>query len=72
MKLLKVAFLLSVLLYIFCVGLLAMLKAAGFNQVLSTTEIFCGPAITIVSAWIIFGIVYFRFERKKDDKTLNS
>jgi hypothetical protein len=71
MKLLKVAFLLSVLLYIFCVGLLAMLKAAGFNQALSTPEMFYGPAITIVSVWIIFAAVYFLFERKKDDKKSN-
>jgi hypothetical protein len=71
MKLLKVALLLSILLYIFSVGLLAMLKAAGFIQALSTPEMFFGPAITIVSTWIIFGIVYFIFERKKDDKRLN-
>ena len=71
MKLLKVTVLLSVLLCIFCVGLLAMLKAAGFIQALSMPEMICGPAITIASAWIIFGIVYFLFERKKDDKTLN-
>ena len=68
MKLLKVAFLLSVLLYIFCVGLLALLKAAGFILALSTPEMFCGPAITIVSAWIIFVIVYFLFERNENDE----
>ena len=67
MKLLKVALLLSILLYIFCVGLLAMLRAAGFNQRLSTRELFYGPAITIVSIWIIYGAVYFLSKRKKDD-----
>jgi len=67
MKLLKVALLLSILLYIFCVGLLAMLRAAGFNQRLSTMELFYGPAITIVSIWIIYGAVYFLSKRKKDD-----
>ena len=67
MKLLKVALLLSILLYIFCVGLLAMLKAAGFNQALSTRDLFYGPAITIVSIWIIYAAVYFLIGRKNDD-----
>jgi len=71
MKLLKTAFLLSVVLYMVCIGILSMLKAAGFNQELSTPEMFYGPALTIVSLWIIIGPVYFLFERNKNDDKHN-
>ena len=70
MKLLKMALVFSVVLYLVAVGLLALLKFMGFSQRLSTPEMFYGPAITVVSTWIIFGIVHFFLERKRSDKTL--
>lgn len=55
--------LLSVALYLVCVGLLAALKSAGFLHEITTQEILYGPAITIVSSWIIFAVVHSLFRR---------
>ena len=68
MKVVKITLALSFGLFIVCVGLLAVLKAIGFNQKLSTSEMLYGPAITIVSCWIIFGMVYALSGRKRREK----
>ena len=67
MRLLKIAIAVSVVLEFVSVGLLALSKAMGFNPKLSTAEMFYGPAITIISAWIIWGIVtvFFRGKRRE-------
>jgi hypothetical protein len=68
MKLLKIALTLSVVLYAVCVGFLVLSSVAGFNQELSTPEMLYGPAITIVSAWIIFEVVCAFSGGKKHEK----
>jgi hypothetical protein len=67
MKIVKIYLWISAALYIVCVGLMFALRAAGLNQKLSTPEMFYGPAITIVSSWIIIAIV-FALSRKRREK----
>jgi hypothetical protein len=62
----KLGVTLSVVLYVGCVGLLALLRTMDFVHGLSMPEIFYGPAITILSCWIIFAIVYALRGRKHD------
>lgn len=73
MKLVKFYLGVSAGLYVVCVGLLAAFRAAGLIQVLSTPEMFYGPAITIVSSWIIFSIIFAITQglsrRKKREKS---
>jgi hypothetical protein len=63
----KLCVTLSIALYLVCVGLLALLRAMGFVPRLTTSEMLYGPAITIVSSWIIFAAVYALLGRKKRD-----
>jgi len=63
----KLCVTLSIALYFVCVGLLALLRAMGFVRGLPTAEMLYGPAITIVSCWIIFAAVYILLGRKKHD-----
>jgi hypothetical protein len=58
MRLLKIALALSVILYVVDVSLLSLTRKAGFNEGLSTSEIFFGPAVTIAFGLILAGIVY--------------
>jgi hypothetical protein len=61
----KLGVTLSIVLYVVCVGLLVLLRTMDFVHGLSTPEMFYGPAITILSCWIIFAIVYALRGRKK-------
>jgi uncharacterized BrkB/YihY/UPF0761 family membrane protein len=58
---------LSIVFYIVCVGLLALLRSMDIVHGLTTPEMLYGPAITIGSSWIIFAIVYALLGRKKHD-----
>ena len=67
MKLLKIALAASVLLYAVCVGILALLRSRDLLHSLTTSEMLCGPAVTIAGAWIIFTIAHAFVVRKKND-----
>ena len=67
MKLLKIGLAASVVLYAVCVGMLALLRSGDLLHSLTTSEMLCGPAITIACAWIIFAIAHALVGRKKND-----
>ena len=62
----KLGVILSIGLYVVGVGLLALMRSMDFVHGLATPEMLYGPAITIVSGWIIFAIIYV-LRRKKHD-----
>ena len=64
MKFLKIALGISIGLYAISVGFLALTKVVGVNQRLSMPEILYGPAITIASSWVIFGVIYALLRKK--------
>jgi len=59
------------LLYTFGVGLLAAHAFDGFCHGLATPEMLYGPAITIVSGWIISPLLYALRRKKHDGLTRN-
>jgi hypothetical protein len=67
MKLLKIGLVVSVVLYAVCVGMLALMRSAGWVYGLSTAEMLFGPVITIASVWVAWAIFYGLFGRKKHD-----
>jgi hypothetical protein len=68
MKVLKIALAFLVVPYVVCVGFLVLSRTMGFNERLSTPEVFYGPAITLASGVIIFARVYALLGLKKREK----
>jgi hypothetical protein len=59
----RFAILVSIVLYVVCVGLMFLFESKGWAHG-TTAEMIYGPAITIASCWIIFAIVYALVRRQ--------
>jgi len=66
-KFLKIALLVSVVLYAVFAGMFALMRSTEFFHGLSTAETLYGPAIIIASAWILWAIIHAGFGRKRHD-----
>ena len=63
---LKTAIVASVACYLVGVGIMFLIRCViPITRAASKWELLYGPAITIASAWVIFGIVYMLMPKKK-------